>query len=72
METVIKKCNRSVTGKELERIDQTISFVLESARKYVEGIRRNIPYSTEKVKLRAKKQFYLGMLRKREGQRIDE
>ena len=72
METVTKKCNRLVTRQELERIDQTISFVLESAWKYIEGIRRNVPYSAKKIKLRAKKQFYLGMLRKREGRRIDK
>ena len=35
-------------------------------------MKRNIPYSAKKVKLRAKKQFYLGMIRKREERRIDE
>ena len=30
LETVTEKCNRSITGQELERIDETISFILDS------------------------------------------
>ena len=46
--------------------------MLDSARKYVEGQWRNIPYSARKVKLRATKQFYLSMLRKKNGQQVDK
>ena len=56
----------------MERIDETISFVLESAWKYAEGMKRNVPFSARKVKLRAQKQFYIAMIRKRNGRRIDE
>ena len=35
-------------------------------------MKRNIPFSVTKIKLRATKQFYIAMIRKRMGRRIDE
>jgi len=72
VELVESKCNRVITNQEIERLDETISFVLDSARRYVEGIRKNIPYSIKKVTLRATKQFYKGLLRKLDSRRVDE
>ena len=72
LETVTEKCNRSITGQELERIDETISFILDSVWKHIEGMKRNVPFSATKIKLRATKQFYITMIRKRMGRRIDE
>jgi len=40
VELVESKCNRAITNQEIERLDETISFVLDSARRYVEGIRK--------------------------------
>ena len=72
VELVESKCNRAITNQEIERLDETISFVLDSAWRYVEEIRKNIPYSIKKVTLRAAKQFYKGLLRKLDGRRVDE
>ena len=66
------KCDRSITNQELERLDEMISFVLNSARKYVEGNKRNVPYSQRKVQLRMKKQYYRGLVKQRQGARIDQ
>ena len=49
-----------------------ISFVLNSARKFVEGHKRNVPYSQKKVQLRATKLYYKALIRKRQGGRINE
>ena len=35
-------------------------------------MKRNVPFSVRKIKLRAQKQFYIAMIRKRNGRRIDE
>jgi len=69
---VSSKCDRSITNQELERLDEMISFVLNSARKYVEGNKRNVPYSQRKVQLRMKKQYYRGLVKQRQGARIDQ
>jgi len=71
-ETIVTKCNNTITGQEIKRIDETIGFVLDSARKYVKGQRRNVPYSERKVKLRATKQFYLSILWKKDSRKVDE
>ena len=41
-----------MTHKELEQIDQDISFTLNTFQKMIEGQKRGIPHSKEKVKRR--------------------
>ena len=72
LDIVTEKCNQSITEQEIERLDETIGFVLDSARKYVEGMKRNVPYSKKKMKLRAKKNFYISRLKQLDGRRIDK
>ena len=40
LELVTSECNRHIIDQELERIDETIRFTLDSARKYTEGIQK--------------------------------
>ena len=35
-------------------------------------MKRNVPYSEKKVKMRAKKNFYISRLKQLDGRRIDE
>ena len=53
-------------------IDETITFVLNLARKYTEGFKRTIQASNQKVRVRSTMLYYKGLMRKAEGKRIDE
>jgi len=72
VKVVSSKCNRSITNQELERLDEIITFVLNLARKYVKGHKRNVPYTQKKVQLRMAKQYYKGLVKQRQGVRIDQ
>ena len=48
-----KYCNSYTTDEILEQIDCQISYVLDWARRYVEGPSRGIPFSKKKAKVRA-------------------
>jgi len=51
LEKTISICSGRVTSKEMNVLDKLITYVLIAARKKVEGIARNIPYSkTKQVK----------------------
>jgi len=40
----------SLTHQQIEQIDNLITRILNQARKKVEELRRNVPYSEEKIK----------------------
>ena len=71
-ETVNTICNSSITRKEIDWLDETIIYVLNAARKHVEGIKRTIPILSKKVKLQSTLLYYAAFLKKKEGKRIDE
>ena len=72
VDIVKQKCNQYVTGQELERIDQMITFVLDAARKHVEGYKRGLPFSLRKIQLAAAKQYYERSIKLRNGRNIDK
>jgi len=71
-ETVNKLCNSSITGKEIDRLDNSITFILESARKYVEGNIRIVPSSSQKIKKRTALLYYKALKNKAAGKNVDE
>ena len=48
LEKIISICSGRVTSEEINVLDELITYVLTAARKKVEGIARNIPYSKTK------------------------
>ena len=62
-----KKCNRSITGKELDKLDDTIRYVLNAARKHAEGMKRTIKESSRKIKIRSTLLYYSALLKQAEG-----
>ena len=60
------------TRQQIETIDQTISKILEVARKKVEGMKRNIPYSNEKKETRALVLYAKMQIRTLKGIKVDK
>ena len=48
-----ENCNFQASNETLEYIDEQITFILDKARKFVEGPFRAISFSSAKVKARA-------------------
>ena len=48
-----KYCNERALNKIIERIDEQILYVLNAARKFIEGPARLVPFSLLKIKARA-------------------
>ena len=65
-------CNGSITGQEIDRLDETITFVINAARKYVEGVKRRTLSSRQKVKIRTTCVHWKALVKKKEGRNIDE
>jgi len=61
-----------VTPHELNVVDETISYVFNAARKFVEGIDRRIPCTPKKIQKEMKMKYIKGLIRKKKGARIDE
>ena len=62
----------TVMQQQIENVDEIISRIFEIARKKVEGMKRNILYSKEKEKARAKILYSKIQIRKLRGIQIDE
>jgi len=60
------------TRQRIENVDQVISKILDGARKKVEGMKRNIPFSQEKKTARALVLYAKMQIRKLKGVRVDE
>jgi len=71
-ETVNRLCNSSITEKEIDRLDDSIVFVLDSARKYFEGNIRTVPLSSQKMKRRTVLLYYKALKNKAAGKNVDE
>jgi len=71
-ETVNRLCNSSITGKEIDRLDKSITFVLDSARKYVEGNTRTVLFTHKKMKIRTAMLYYKALKNKIAGKNVDE
>ena len=68
LELPVQKLNIStVTKKELEQLDQDISFVLNKVRKKIEGQKRGMLHSKKKVKRRAVILYWKARLLKAQG-----
>jgi len=48
LEKTARICTNRVTVVDLNRLDDAIMYVLSAARRYVEGSKRNVPYSRQK------------------------
>ena len=57
LEHQIDQIRYKLSPQQLEQIDQSITMILNKARKKVEGISRNIPYSKEKEVRRSAKLY---------------
>ena len=44
-------CNSSIARKEIDQLDETIIYVLNAARKHVEGMKRTLLSLLKKVKI---------------------
>jgi len=58
--------------KELNLLDESIMYVLGAARKYVEGVQRNVPYSKQKQQMESKLKYLKALINKKKGKKIDE
>ena len=65
-------CNGKVTQHEMNVLDELITYVLSAARKKVEGVQRNIPYSITKQVKESKVKYIKGLINKKRGRRVDE
>ena len=71
-ETVNSIYNGSITGQEIDRLDETITVVPNAARKYVEGVKSRMPSSRQKLKIRTTYLHYKVLVKKKERRNIDE
>ena len=71
-ELVNQKCNSFITGQEIDRLDETITYVLNAARRHIEGMKRTIKCTPRKIKLRSTVLYYSALKRKAEGKQIDD
>ena len=71
-ETMNSMCNGSITGQEIDRLDETITFVLNAAKKCAEGVKRTTPSSLQKVRIRKTCLYYEVLFKKKEGKNADE
>ena len=53
------------TQREMNALDDTITYVLTAARKRVEGIQRNVPYSKTKQIKESKVKYIRGLINKK-------
>lgn len=72
VENDIMNMMNSATWQQIENVDEMASRIFDIARKKVEGMTRNIPYSQEKKKARALILFSKMQLRKLRGIKVDE
>jgi len=72
MEKATRICNNHVTIKELNMLDDAITYVLSAARKYIEGVQRNVPYSKVKQIKESTLKYLRVLINKKRGKRIDE
>ena len=61
-----------LTNMQIERIDQIITEILIKATKSIQGIRRNIPYSKQKVLVRAEKLYWKDKCKEKRGMYVNE
>ena len=50
IEQQVQRAKYNLSREDLERIDNTITYIFNIARKKIEGSQRNIPYSQKKRK----------------------
>ena len=55
----------------MENINNGISFILNTARKYVEDLWRGVPYLEAKVKVVTKLLYWITLKKKAKGANID-
>jgi len=65
-------CLGNPTIEELNLLDENITYVMNAARRYVEGVQRNVPYSKLKQKLESTMKYLKGLIQKKKGKLIDE
>lgn len=71
LENELERMNRDCLNEEIEKIDELITQIFREATKKVEGIRRNIPYSHEKEKVRSKVLYSKMKLRELQGKVVN-
>ena len=62
----------SATWQQIENVGETTSRMFDIARKKVEGMKRNMPCSQEKKKIRAMMLCSKTQIRKLKGTKVDE
>ena len=67
-----EKCNSNITGQEIDRIDHTITCVLNAARKHTEGMQRPITNAPQKVIIRSTLLHHSALHKQSQGKQIDE
>lgn len=72
IEEEIEQMSIHTTKHQMEQMDQLLTRIFTAATKKVEGMRRNIPYSAEKMKRRANLLYWKMKLRKEEKKVVDE
>jgi len=58
-EMIDEFCVSIASTDQLEQLDKQITFVLDVARRYTEGLKRTIPFLIAKVELRAKYLYWM-------------
>ena len=66
-----EQCHNFMSCEMLKLIDTKIICVLSKARKFVEGPKRNVPYSVTKVKARARLLYWKARYKLLKGARVD-
>ena len=72
LEKTINICVNRARQHEMNALDESITHVLTAARKKVEGIQRNIPFSTTKQVKESKVKCIRGLINKKKGKKVDE
>ena len=69
VEEMINKAHDHLINQQIERIDKTITMILQKA---IQGIQRNIPHSKQKVNIRVAKLHWRDKFKEIRGMHINE
>ena len=70
LEVQIAKMFHHLSNEQIEKTDETITRILNTATKRVEGIKRNIPFSQEKQKRRTAKSHWKDVVKMKKGNQL--
>ena len=71
-ELTVQTCSINPTHHEMNVLDEHTTHALDAARKYMEGMKRNVPFTTMKQKKESTMKYVKALKSKAKGKNVDE